>query len=418
MIMKYKVYSIMSLFLAIMVSCSSDAENGKQPTKEEIVVLGQPKQVSSIVMSDAETRANDGINEFSINLFNGVLQDANAGDNVTVSPLSAILSVGMQANAVDDEGAAKIMKMFGVDNLDSFNSLCRKLMGYIPYNTSGDYKVMFANSAWLSTSKTFSSSYVSTVNDVFNAEVYNVDFTDSNLQGVIDEWCSKKTNETIKQLPFNITGAERYVLLNALYFNAAWSNEFNKDLTTNDEFNGSNGSSVVPMMHKKIIVKCEDNSDYTSICLGYSQLNADMVLILPKGGISDFLKKFDSEVWSKASSPADYAEVSLSLPKFKIEQNRDLTSVLGNMGFPTSGVKLTNAGLDEATAAHVVQESYTDVNEQGTTVSSVTAVYEVGSSLDETKYKSVEMNINKPFLFFVRHTGTGSILMAGRVSKI
>jgi serine protease inhibitor len=88
------------------------------------------------------------------------------------------------------------------------------------------------------------------------------------------------------------------------------------------------------------------------------------------------------------------------------------------MGFPTSGVKLTNAGLDEATAAHVVQESYTDVNEQGTTVSSVTAVYEVGSSLDETKYKSVEMNINKPFLFFVRHTGTGSILMAGRVSKI
>jgi serine protease inhibitor len=119
----------MSLFLAIMVSCSSDAENGKQPTKEEIVVLGQPKQVSSIVMSDAETRANDGINEFSINLFNGVLQDANAGDNVTVSPLSAILSVGMQANAVDDDGAAKIMKMFGVDNLDSFQLTLSKADG-------------------------------------------------------------------------------------------------------------------------------------------------------------------------------------------------------------------------------------------------------------------------------------------------
>ncbi len=68
----------------------------------------------------------------------------------------------------------------------------------------------------------------------------------------INQWVEKQTNDKIQNLlgPGTVTPLTRLILTNAIYFKAAWADQFNKDGTENEDFHLSAGKTIqAPTMH-------------------------------------------------------------------------------------------------------------------------------------------------------------------------
>jgi serpin B len=448
-IMKQILQTSLAVFaLGAMFSCSSDNSTIEEPVVKpdetptenivtedtidgNITVLSKPEYTSSIKLDDNELSLNESVNKFSINLFNKASENEdlvlkfqnNKTGNLTISPLGVVYCLGMEANAVNDEASEKIAQLYGASSLDEFNNYNRKIMQYLPYTDSDCYELTFANSAWLSSEYKFRTSFVYDLNNYYNSDVYNADFSDPYTKVLIDSWCYKKTNGTIEKFPFEVPSYTKCLLLNALYFHSSWAAKFNEDNTTNAWFYGTNGRKEVPMMHQTSIVgKYTHNEKFDAIRLPYSFNNYEMVVVLPCKGtdIKEFSNNFSYEDWVNASSANDKSyDVDFYLPKFKFDQSLMLSDILKILGVPFEEVTMEKAGINEPFISIIGQKAYTEVTEDGTTVAAITGNLMVGSAGGSTpKYENVTMNVNRPFLYFVYNKVTGTILMAGRISNI
>ncbi|NWS38354.1 PAI2 inhibitor, partial [Probosciger aterrimus] len=108
-------------------------------------------------------------------------------------------------------------------------------------------------------------------------------------------------------------------------------------------------------------------------------------------------------------------EVKVSLPRFKLEENYDLKPLLSSMGMSDafdlgkadfSGISAGN----ELVLSEVVHKSFVEVNEEGTEAAAATG----GVMILRCVMTAEEFTANHPFLFFIRHNKTSTILFCGR----
>ncbi|XP_041324580.1 serpin B6-like, partial [Pyrgilauda ruficollis] len=109
-------------------------------------------------------------------------------------------------------------------------------------------------------------------------------------------------------------------------------------------------------------------------------------------------------------------EVKVSLPRFKLEENYDLKPLLSSMGMPDafdlgkadfSGISPGN----QLVLSEAIHKSFVEVNEEGTEAAAATAMLICESSF---MMPTSEFIADHPFLFFIRHNKTSSLLFCGR----
>lgn len=109
-------------------------------------------------------------------------------------------------------------------------------------------------------------------------------------------------------------------------------------------------------------------------------------------------------------------KVAVSFPKFTLEDSYDLNSILQDMGI-TNIFEETKADLSGISPrpnlylSKIIHKTFVEVDENGTEVAAASGVVDMERSLPSW----VEFNANRPFLFFIRHNKTQSILFCGRV---
>ncbi|NWW02757.1 SPB9 protein, partial [Oreocharis arfaki] len=107
-------------------------------------------------------------------------------------------------------------------------------------------------------------------------------------------------------------------------------------------------------------------------------------------------------------------KVRVSLPRFKLEEDYNLKPVLMSMGMPDA-FELGKADLsgisscNELVLSEVVHKSFVEVNEEGTEAAAATGVFTNFCAM-----RVPEFTADHPFLFFIRHNKTSSILFCGR----
>uniref|UniRef100_A0A3Q2WEY5 Serpin domain-containing protein n=1 Tax=Haplochromis burtoni TaxID=8153 RepID=A0A3Q2WEY5_HAPBU len=110
--------------------------------------------------------------------------------------------------------------------------------------------------------------------------------------------------------------------------------------------------------------------------------------------------------------------VVLHLPKFKLEENYKLNDPLAKLGmkdvFCAGSADLSGmngeGGLFLSTVAH---KAFVEVNEEGTEAAAATGVvFSACCYIPDTHFTA-----DHPFLFFIRHNKTKSILFFGRFSS-
>jgi serpin B len=107
----------------------------------------------------------------------------------------------------------------------------------------------------------------------------------------------------------------------------------------------------------------------------------------------------------------------LRMPKFAFECEFGLRAVLSGMGMPLAFAEDADfSGINGRTEPlflkDVLHKAIVRVDEQGTEAAAATAVVFGTTSVPP---KPVDFFVDRPFLFLIRDTETGTVLFAGRV---
>ena len=396
--------------LAFLASCGNkaiDSEDGPNPFEP-------------LRLSTKQTEFVAAGHTFDFNFIRNI--DKASENDYIVSPQSMQFLLAMLVNAAEGQTAAEIFNVLGYGNgeLDDVNTLDRMLLDKLP---SIDRKttLSIANALVVNQTAPLKESYAASMKKVFDAEIANMDFR--NVQAVLGKvngWCSDKTGGMIKKIidEDNVRPDILAFLMNAIYFKGSWADKFNKDATRQRDFRRADGTTVkLPMMSMTHEFVYGETKLFQFVRLPYGNGAFTMTVLLPLATYttSDIASWLNSETWAGLHSSR--FEVDLWLPRFETKYHIKLNELLSAMGMPRAfmnGVAEFHAMSDEADCLDFVQQhAMIKVNEEGTEAAAVSSAgMEKYASAGPSEYKV--FHADRPFLYIISESSTGSILFAGR----
>ena len=296
-------------------------------------------------------------------------------------------------------------------------------------------KLHVANRLFGQKSYEFRETFLSGVKSHFGAPMELMNFNRDHARATreINDWVEKQTQKRIRDLipEKGLSADTRLVLVNALYFKAAWADDFNVQATAPKPFhvNGAKSTVEVPTMGKQEHMRYLNGSGFQAVTLPYAGNDLHFLLIVPDdvGGVSDVEKKLTAETLL-ACAKSGTREVILHLPKFKITPPTvPLGEVLQKMGMTTAFDKPEGSADFDAMApkkpndflyiSEVFHKTFLELDEKGTEAAAATAVVMMpGAIAIVEKPKPIELKADRPFLFAIQHAENGACLFFGRVS--
>lgn len=411
--MKTRMLIIWTIF-AITSGCSL-FQNNSEPGG-----IPNPKVIDlTPVASELVTYSN----HFGIDLFTKVATQEEG--NMMISPLSANIALTMLLNGAQDNTLDEIRDMLGYpSNLSNnqINMAYKELVGKL---LSADDKVTLAIANSLFQHKDFSvkTPYINVLKDAFNAEVKQVDMKSPATIDVINKWARDNTNNRIQKVIESLDRETVLILMNALYYKGNWTVQFNKNNTRNHTFYLTDGSThEVPTMVGDLPVKASmmyvDEKPVHILELPYGRTNFSMVILMPaQPGLDLLHQELDSNLWAEVSAKLSqfesWTEREVRLPKFSFDYEIYLNEILMDLGM-LDAFNPTTANFREISDSDIFvnfvkQNSFIEVNEEGTEAAAVTTIGMVVTSMPPSHV------IDRPFVFAIRERTTNTIMFMGQV---
>jgi serpin B len=285
------------------------------------------------------------------------------------------------------------------------------------------YQLHLANALWGQKDFGFHDDFLKLTRDSYGAGLTEVDFLKAREEArkTINSWVAKQTQDKITELlkENHLTDATRLVLTNAIYFKAEWDNKFVRQYTKEQTFNVTANNKVkVPLMVQTAKMPYLDGGTCQIAELAYAGKDLSMVILLPKkaDGLDELEKALTADQLTQWLGKLQESQVTLFLPKFKLQSAFDLKKELTALGmelpFSSTGADFSGMSRAPLFISEVVHQTFCDVNEEGTEAAGATAAV---MSLGGGPPKAVTVRVDHPFLVLVRDNRSGSVLFVGRV---
>ncbi|KAF1476068.1 Serpin B10, partial [Megadyptes antipodes antipodes] len=275
----------------------------------------------------------------------------------------------------------------------------------------------------------FSKEYLQLAKKYYNAEPQSVDFVGAadEIRREINSRVEHQTEGKIQNLlpPRSVDSLTRLVLINALYFKGKWATKFEAEATRQRPFRiNTHTTKPVPMMYlsDKFNWTYVESVQTDVLELPYVNNDLSMFILLPSDvtGLQKLERELTFENLSAWTSPElmEKMKMEVYLPRFTLEEKYDLKSTLSRMGiqdaFTEGQADFTGMSENgELVLSQVFHKCYLEVNEEGTEAAAASSAALASRSLGAT----VIFVADHPFLFFIRHNKTKSILFLGRFSS-
>ena len=339
-------------------------------------------------------------------------------ENICLSPLSAQFAMAMVASGAEGKTKKEICDamQFG----DSVNVNSRSLLDDIAtktvWNEHGDVRI--ANSIWIKEGFDVKQEFIDTNKEFFDALVESAEFNQKTVKR-INDWCNENTNGKIPTILDRLTENDRMLLMNALYFKAAWSKPFQEENTTDKMFTTEKGEEIeVPTM----TIRSNESfysDDVVSMVSKRLQGGYTMLFILPAEGVKcDEAAEYVAQDFDTYLKNMEVRNVHLSLPKFTTDFSVSLKPILANLGIKRAfGDKAQLGGIsDEALfISDVVQKTYINVNEKGTEAAAVTVA--IAGALSMRPPKTEVITFDRPFIYAIIKDYGNHVLFTGKVGN-
>ena len=382
------------------------------------------KETPKIILRKKSAEVIEADKAFGFELFREVYGLSQA-ENLMISPLSVSYALGMTYNGANGTtlDAFNDVLHFGDLTTQEVNESYKDLMDQL---LTLDEQVEFslANSIWYKEGFQVLAEFIQTNKDYFDAAVEEIDFDDPQTVEIINQWIEDKTNDKIKDMLDAIPADAVMYLINAIYFNATWKYEFEKDKTYTGDFRKSESvTSQAEYMRVSGDFNYTANADFSAVELPYGDSTFSMVVMLPAQDkeLSDLVDQLDTENWDSWFTASWVTGVQVDLPKFKYEFKDLLNSPLTNLGL---GVAFT-AGEADFTRIHpdgnlyisrVIHQTFIDVQEEGTEAAAATIV-EVNLTSAGGSGNPINFKADRPFLYVIKENSTGAIVFIGSVGS-
>lgn len=415
--MNRKLSSLALLAIAAgMASCSDD---GNEPKGGDEPAVYNP---TVIELTAAEKASVSAANDLAYKTF-GELYTA-TDDNFIFSPLSAQMAMSMAANGATDETLDEMLRVLNPGgDLDALNSLYGKLYRELPASDARA-TLSIANSVWHADYFTLKDSFKKTVAGTFGAPSTAFDSSKpKDAADAVNSWISKATKGLIPQM-VSERDMVAYLIVDALYFKAAWAQKFDTDKTKNATFNGLGGSAATVKMMNGCIESAR-----------YGRLDGMNVARLNFGNGSfciDFIDPVGFDTPAKAieklaanAEALDLAmmhtDINISVPRLKFDYFKDLIDAYSALGIERAfgdGAQFGALSDTPTAIGKILHKVQFEMNEEGSEAAAATVIEGYETSAGPSQIETPSMVLDHPFAFIIREASTGTILFMGAVNRM
>ena len=321
------------------------------------------------------------------------------GKNLVISPLSIFQVLSLTANGASGTTQKEMLKVLEVENIETLNKINYEILERLKkLNT-----VKIANAVM---TRVTPSSKFSEISEKYCAPTQILKSAKQ-----VNDWCSDNTNGVIKSIIDDLKNNVFMILLNAIYFNGQWEEEFSKYNTKPKTFYnlGKIGTSVDTMEKVGHLNYFEDEK-IQAVELPFMRDRMSAVIILPKNdlNLNDYISSLTNPQnhLFLALKKLHTKRVQLQLPKFELDFSISIKNELKNLGmltaFKNNADFRTMTEKDLLKIDDIFHKTYLKVKEDGVIAASVTKIDMDEKALlsDDKIYK---MEVNRPFLFLIQN---------------
>ena len=346
---------------------------------------------------------------FALSFFKEVNKNTPSDQNVLTSPYSAGVLLSMLAEGAEGQTRAEFDQVLGgslykAEDLGSNDTLT----------------VDSANSIWVSDNFSVRNRYVSLLEKDFDAFITTQNFADPATVRAINNWCAEHTSDKILEIIDEISPSDVMILVNALYFNAPWYDEFDPEHTEEAVFHGKSGDVTVPMMFRRGQYNYIGYQGCKLIEIPYAAGDYSMYILLPPPGMSpdDVIPHISEYALNSAIKLMAPKEVVLRMPKFTLETEMLLNEPLQKMGLESAFSAAANfkgiSAMGPLSLSVVKQKCYIDVSERGTEAAAVTSAQVRMTAVRAPQ----EFTVDRPFIYIIASDEGKNILFAGKTVNL
>lgn len=328
----------------------------------------------------------------------------------------------MAQNGAQGETLRQIMATLQVGNIPSaqLNKANKALLDHLS-KLDPKIKLEIANALWIDQKISIKPDFLSVNRRDYDADVANGNFRDPATVKKINDWVSASTHRKISTiLEPPLDPMLRLIVLDAIYFKGEWLAPFATNLTRDLPFKLRNGQTVQhPRMSRTDQYSYYDGDRFQAVELPYSGRDISMFVFLPKVSLDEFLKSFTAGDFETSIQRMRSRKGTVELPRFKLDNDYDLTGVLPPMGMPlafTRDADFSRISEEPLYISFVKQKTFVSVNEEGTVAAAVTAIGFRAMAVRMEPQPPFYFVVDRPFFMAIRERQTGLILFLGAVA--
>jgi serpin B len=364
-------------------------------------------------------------NAFGADLYQRLAQD---GANTVFSPVSVASALWMAWCGARGQTAAELARALHLDGSADAAGDGLPLLSALAGDTAAAGSVTFraANTVWVQSGLPVRPEFTARLSEAA-ARFADADFARApeTARNEINRVIAEQTAGKITGLlpPGGIERQTRLVLANAVYLKAAWLQPFPAAQTRDAPFypdGQDHADMTVPMMRGTAARGYVRGDGYQAVLLPYTGGSLAMAVMLPDGPLAALRPALGARSLGAVLTGTSRHQVTLSLPRFRVEAAFDLIPALRQLGVHEAfSDEADFSGITEARPLRistVAHKAYVDVDEHGTEAAAATAVG-IRARAAFRPPPPVTMVVDRPFLFAVVHTATGLPMFVGQVSR-
>lgn len=406
-------------FLALAVGACGRPKGAERPPPGTHVAADVERDLHPEVSAEAKARLIEDQTAFALDVYHQLRETE---DNLFFSPFSVSLTLAMIYGGARNETEIEMADAlhFGLPQEalhPAYNWLETTLDSQA--RKGDELRLHIVNAAFAQAGQKLLPSYLELLAENYGAGVSLLDFRAQPEQArrAINEWAEKQTEGRIPELlpEGSLTPLTALVLVNAVYFRAAWLTPFDATRTEAGVFHAVDGDVSVPMMTGVLERASHARGDgYRAVAVPYRGASFEMVMVMQEQGqLGQLEDGLDARRLGTLLDALEPARIALTMPRFEIRTRATMNELLQELGMRdafTSSADFTGInGRRNLYLSLVQHEAFVRVDEAGTEAAAATAG---GISLVSLPERVV---LDRPFLFLIRHVETKSVLFLGRL---
>ena len=402
--------------LFMLLSCDDDDKNVKYMLPPAATIQMTAEQKAMVEKS----------NDFSFNLFREVYRqhqtESQGQKSMFFSPIGATFMMGMMAEGAEGETQREILKTMCLDKATAreVSQMCEVLIDDVP-EADRQVTLKIANAIYTKKGYNLKKEFKECMDEYYDADIRSLDFSKTESLNAINNWAKDKTNGKIQKIIDRLSPDAVAYILNSIYFNAKWTNQFDREDTKTETFMTEGGEAhQTEMMNNNAIVACAANDVMSMVCLPYGSGTVwNMYVMLPNEGktVDDVLGSLNTESWMNVCKGLKNMLLNLKMPKYSTDNIIDMKTALAAIGMTKAFSP--NAEFGKITdsknmyISSMAQRAQINVTEEGTEMVAITTgdLLSLGGGADI--FGNGEFFANRPFVYIVAENNTGAIFFAG-----